>query len=75
MGRVVRQVFLVDSHCNQALGAVVALMQKEDTGGFVRTMDSITLAFKNATALSSRLLANLTMLRRDALLCGNHFFC
>ena len=46
-------------------------MQKEDTGGFVRTMDSITLAFKNATALSSRLLANLTMLTRVALLCGS----
>ena len=46
-------------------------MQKEDTASFVRTLDSIRLAFKHATALSSRLLANLTMLRCDASLCGS----
>ena len=49
------------------MGVVVASMQKEDTAGVLRTLDSLTLALKHPS-LSARLLANIALLRRDALL-------
>ena len=53
------------------MGAVVALERKKDTAGFLRTFNSITLAFKHATALSFRLQISIIMLRRDASLCSS----
>ena len=50
------------------MGVVVAPMQNEFTAGVFRTLDSLTLALKHPSSLSARLLANITLLRRDALL-------
>jgi hypothetical protein len=45
--KLVRQAVLVNSHCDWVLGAMVALMQNQDTAGVLKSIDSITTAFKH----------------------------
>ena len=63
--RLNRQSLLVGSHCDWTMGGIVALMQNNDSKGVLKAIESLTIAFKHSAALQARLLANLTLLRRE----------
>ena len=63
--KLVRQSISVNSHAEWVLGSAVALMEANDPQGVVRAIESINFAQRHNAALLSRLLANITFMRRE----------
>ena len=66
--RLTRQAIAVASHSEWTLGSAVVLMQKGDKSSAIRSLQSVGLAQSHSASLLTRLLSNLTHVRREQFL-------